>query len=166
MERSIGRTSCRNRVDRLFRCDHLRAHELGLFIPISPSSSFWKEKGERNRWAPNALKAQETLSAMKITDRVPSFFIAITGFLKPSDCLRPRRAFPSPRRRILRHHADQRVRQIAFFQIGTFLRRKRELGGAGDVLLLRHSKKVFQHTDLHPLLPFFLSKKRPGCKVK
>ena len=47
----------------------------------------------------NALKAQKTLSAMKITDRVPSFFIAITGFLKPSDCLRPRRAFPSPRRR-------------------------------------------------------------------
>ena len=70
---------------------------------------------------------------------------------------------------VLRHHADQRVRQIAFFQIGTFLRRKRELGDAGDVLLLRHSKKVFQHTDLHPLLPFFLfflSKKRPGCKVK
>lgn len=35
---------------------------------------FLERKGERNRWAPNALKAQKTLSAMKITDRVPPFY--------------------------------------------------------------------------------------------
>lgn len=82
-----------------------------------------------------------------------SFFIAITGFLKPSDCPRPRLAFPSPRRRILRHHADQRVRQIAFSQIGAFLRRKRKLGSLYRVLDLRHARHAHNRRGHAPHQP-------------